>query len=59
MVGFGPDESYSEGRMAYLAEQRSDANPYERHTRQYQSWRAGWTDEALIDAATCGPDEAS
>jgi hypothetical protein len=59
MVSFGPDESHMEGRLAYLAGRRSDTNPYERGTRQYQNWRAGWVDEAMIDAVTCGTDDGA
>lgn len=56
-ISSGPDESYNEGRMSYVAGERSDANPYERGSREYGQWRAGWNDMALLDAATCGPED--
>lgn len=50
------DESYNDGRYAYLHGQRSDANPHDRTKPEYRRWRDGWIDQALMDAAKTGSD---
>lgn len=52
-------EWQDEGWQAYRRGERSDSNPHERDTFRYLQWRAGWTNAALMDAATCGADDQS
>jgi hypothetical protein len=52
-ISFGPDESYSEGRMAYLADCPLTDNPYSPHDHRFRSWAAGWREELNIALEAC------
>lgn len=49
MIDFSPDESYSEGRTAYIASIPLTDNPYAPHDRRFDQWSAGWRHELADD----------
>lgn len=48
MIDFAPDESYTEGQMAYLAGEPLTNNPY-RDERRFRQWAGGWHQALEMD----------